>query len=640
MSVPAWHLLPVEVLEHIITFVPRFLRPSLGDVCVQWAWALHSSALKYLTTSINLQRIEKSHLSRLGWSGDIEHDVSSCMCVDLAFRFFTTATVSEGPREIYSGEEERQHKVAVTPDKVFYKIDSAFMQWDVEAVSRMEEDREVIYAGNSGQFPDELNMDYYPKSLYIYENLLVMVLQKATIFTAFSRQNFKVCLLNGETKARFADLDFEACIREPEDSIYFRDVAVSKDMLAVLVNVRIGTRGDEVQRALLWRVNTSQPEALAPQFIGKVTFKGDPRGNDLLLMNDRFFCKYHREVRLQVQAEVLFIEKAVLFIEKAVLMNEDQTRVVRREQVANSNNLGNSWKSETGNNWKSETENSCFSDSDDEKDSDDSDEEESNDEYESYYEDEEDNENSFLQGSSRVSKMEKSSRKARWYTSKDAVILEPGSSSRLAIFNPWLQTLKILDLALSEPVIVHIYVGANLFLANWCGGNLLFLKDLRRGGEQQEGLYGVQVAIFDPALGPGLMLEEKKLKQAQQKERMLLQKKWDEKKLLRKEEQKKSEDLARKTRRQEKKEKDQMKEEQELTEKEETQRKELAAAAVFLGGIVKLRKKGRGKGKKEINLRKSHIDYAGIVFVTSENVYLSSFDLVDQQDGEKVKETA
>jgi hypothetical protein len=86
MNVPAWHLLPVEVLEHIITFVPRLLRPSLGDVCVQWAWALHSSALKYLTTSINLQRIEESHLSRLGWSRDIKHDVSSCMCVDLAFR--------------------------------------------------------------------------------------------------------------------------------------------------------------------------------------------------------------------------------------------------------------------------------------------------------------------------------------------------------------------------------------------------------------------------------------------------------------------------------------------------------------------------------------------------------------------------
>jgi hypothetical protein len=145
------------------------------------------------------------------------------------------------------------------------------------------------------------------------------------------------------------------------------------------------------------------------------------------------------------------------------------------------------------------------------------------------------------------------------------------------------------------------------------------------------------------------MLEEKKLKQAQQKERMLLQKKWDEKKLMRKEEQKKSDDLAKK---EEKKEKDQMKEE--LAEKEERQRKELAAAAVFLGEIVKLRKKGRGKGKKKINgrfffvgkgikesnLRKAHIDYAGIVFVTSDNVYLSSFDLVDQQDGEKVKETA
>jgi hypothetical protein len=86
MSVPAWHLLPVEVLEKIINYVPRLLRPSLGDVCVQWAWALHSSALKYLTTSINLQRIEESHLSRLGWSRDINHDVSSCMCVDLAFR--------------------------------------------------------------------------------------------------------------------------------------------------------------------------------------------------------------------------------------------------------------------------------------------------------------------------------------------------------------------------------------------------------------------------------------------------------------------------------------------------------------------------------------------------------------------------
>jgi hypothetical protein len=337
-------------------------------------------------------------------------------------------------------------------------------------------------------------------------------------------------------------------------------------------------------------------------------------------MNDRLFCIHHRENRAQGQTEVLFIEKAVL-------MNEDQTRVVSREQMANSNNLGNSWKRETGNSWKSETGkrwksetgNSCFSDSDVE--------EESDDEYESYYEDEEDYEK-FLQGS----------RKALWATSEDAVFLEPGSSSRLAIFHPWLQTLKILDLALSEPVVVIISVGENLFPANWCGGNLLFLKDLQRGGEEQEAVYGVQVAIFDPALGPGLMLEEKKLKQAQQKERMLLQKKWDEKKLLRKEEQKKSDDLAKKTRRQEKKEKYQMK--KELAEKEETQRKELAAAAVFLGGIVKLRKKGRGKGKKEINLRKAHIDYAGIVFVTSDNVYLSSFDMVDQQDGEKVKETA
>ena len=86
------------------------------------------------------------------------------------------------------------------------------------------------------------------------------------------------------------------------------------------------------------------------------------------------------------------------------------------------------------------------------------------------------------------------------------------------------------------------------------------------------------MAVFDPALGPGLMLEEKKVKQAQQKERMLLQKKWDEKKPLRK-------DQERKTREQEKKEKEQ--EEQELTEKQEKERKEQAEAALFLGRIVK-----------------------------------------------------
>jgi hypothetical protein len=86
------------------------------------------------------------------------------------------------------------------------------------------------------------------------------------------------------------------------------------------------------------------------------------------------------------------------------------------------------------------------------------------------------------------------------------------------------------------------------------------------------------VAVFDPALGPDLMLKEKKLKVAQQKERMLLQKKWDEKMPLRK-------DQGRKTREQEKKEKQQ--EEQELTEKQEKERKEQAEAALFLGRIVK-----------------------------------------------------
>ncbi len=86
------------------------------------------------------------------------------------------------------------------------------------------------------------------------------------------------------------------------------------------------------------------------------------------------------------------------------------------------------------------------------------------------------------------------------------------------------------------------------------------------------------MAVFDPALGPDLMLKEKKLKVAQQKERMLLQKNWDEKKPLRK-------DQERKTRGQEKKEKEQ--EEQELTEKQEKERKEQAEAALFLGRIVK-----------------------------------------------------
>jgi hypothetical protein len=373
------------------------------------------------------------------------------------------------------------------------------MKRGVEAVSRIEEDREVIFAGKSGQFPIELNMDCYPipKSLYSYENLLVMV-PHLPPFMDSPGQNYKVCLWNGETKARCADLGLEAGILEPGDSIYFvDDVAVSKDMLAVLVTVSIRTGRGEVQRALLWRVNTSQPEALAPQFIGKVTFtfKGNSVGKDLLLMNDRFFCKYHREDTGKARGQT-----EVLFIEKAVLMNEDQTRVVSREQMANSNNLGNSWKRETGNSWKSETGkrwksetgNSCFSDSDDEEDSD---EEESDDEYESYYEDEEDYKNSFFQGSSRVSNFREVQEAARWSTSEDALFLEPGSSSRLAIFIPWLQTLKILDLALSEPVIVDIYVGANLFPANWCGGNLLFLKDLQRGGEGQEAGYGVQVRI-------------------------------------------------------------------------------------------------------------------------------------------------
>jgi hypothetical protein len=65
-----------------------------------------------------------------------------------------------------------------------------------------------------------------------------------------------------------------------------------------------------------------------------------------------------------------------------------------------------------------------------------------------------------LSGSSGVAKRKKPSReKWHWSTSEDAVFLEPGTSSRLAIFNPWLQTLKIMDLSLSEPLIVHISVG-------------------------------------------------------------------------------------------------------------------------------------------------------------------------------------
>ncbi len=46
---------------------------------------------------------------------------------------------------------------------------------------------------------------------------------------------------------------------------------------------------------------------------------------------------------------VQFVRNDLLGAFSAVLLTEDQTRVVRRERVANSNNLGNSWNSETGN---------------------------------------------------------------------------------------------------------------------------------------------------------------------------------------------------------------------------------------------------------------------------------------------------
>jgi hypothetical protein len=44
-----------------------------------------------------------------------------------------------------------------------------------------------------------------------------------------------------------------------------------------------------------------------------------------------------------------------------------------------------------------------------------------------------------------------------WGISEDAAFLEPGTSSRLAIFNPWLKRLKILDLANStRPILTLI----------------------------------------------------------------------------------------------------------------------------------------------------------------------------------------
>ncbi len=314
----SWGLLPAELLEKIFESVPRLMLGNVGKVCTLWRDVVHRLAVKHLTNQIQNQLIEENQLERWGWCSAatvLDHNILACSCIHLAFNFFSQKDKTFLGQGFAKQSFDRPGKgipVGIMADKLFFATANEEKQVCLKVINRLKpecEPRLLETPAEQRNASLECGLDVQMVSC---ENLLVVLVYEGG----------QVSLWNGKEETWLSDLDLSVHI--PYDHFNILEVAVSKNLLAVSANVN-----SMEFRTHFFRVNTSQPAAFPPQFLGAVTIPKFGLVN--VHLNERWVGMRRLEDR-----ELLVIKKAELF-------TEDQSQVADMAKVVDSQRAGSLW---------------------------------------------------------------------------------------------------------------------------------------------------------------------------------------------------------------------------------------------------------------------------------------------------------
>jgi hypothetical protein len=325
VSTPSWALLPTELLEKIFEYIPAVLRGKIGLVCSHWLNVLHPLAIKHLITCVQNHQVEEKQLERWGWSSTTawNHNTSTCSCIHLAFNYFTTTSRQEkslsgrGISNQCTGRGGKSSYVAYMADKLFFATASEERNVSIMVFNRLEP--------NSLPRPLTTPVEHQSHEASVLNDANMIACEDLLAVLWCDTGN--VSLWNGQSETWLSDIDMSLFI--PHRYVT-HEIAVSKDMLAVLLHVN--DLGDGLRdKILFFRLNTSRPTAdIPPQFMGTVQItKG---GLTSILMNEKWFFIFTLD-----RQELLAIQKLDLF-------SEDQSRVADIAKVAETLQEESPWR--------------------------------------------------------------------------------------------------------------------------------------------------------------------------------------------------------------------------------------------------------------------------------------------------------
>jgi len=315
----SWGLLPAELLEKIFESVPWLMLGNIGKVCAHWRDVVHQLAVKHLTSRIQNQLIEEKQLERWGWCSATawDHNILACSCIHLAFNFFTRkekTILGRGFSEL-SKVYANRNPVGIMTDKLFFSTADEEKQVFLKVINRQEPEclERILKTLVPQQSNDYDNSDCSAVNVHMVccENLLVVLVVETG----------QVSLWDGKNETWLADLDISSVITH--DQFETREVTVSKNLLAVKVSV-----DGFWNRVLFFRLNTGQPAATPPKFIGMVEIKL----GQFVHMNEKWVGLWLAACR-----ELVVIKNTELF-------SEHQSQVAEIATVADPQQSGNLWR--------------------------------------------------------------------------------------------------------------------------------------------------------------------------------------------------------------------------------------------------------------------------------------------------------
>jgi hypothetical protein len=316
----SWELLQLELLEKIYGFLPKILLRDVGLVCSHWAHAVHHCAVKYLTSCIESGCIVENQLERFGWrtSAAWDHDNNKCSCVYLATHFFRKESfVVHGISQ--DCLEGKNVKISATvSDKIIYRVIDNDSKVSLHVINRLDSCKQskVLALPIEQQERRQLLRDLHMGSVQIvgWDNLLAVLFNGST-------EKGKLFLWDGKEETWLEDIDISLMIQNCQAF----DIAIANNLLAVTA-----TFEDSQQKTLFWQVNTSQPDATPPHFLGKVTFPNKRLVN--FLINENWFGIWY------------YVHKELVIIKKTKLFSTSLNQAVVKAQVVDPQQPENPWQ--------------------------------------------------------------------------------------------------------------------------------------------------------------------------------------------------------------------------------------------------------------------------------------------------------